>query len=166
MKLSDGCNIARRGAGTIVSGHPGAAHSSPPPFRPFPLELHPTKRSAFLYQITGPSSLISVSQDHHILCHWICWVKISGVQSILLDKLTPWSRGLPEKLTDPQLVKKFPLFYSPKIHYRIHKSPPPVPILSHKNPVHVPLPTARRSILILSSHIRGGLRNKYGQIRL
>jgi len=28
---------------------------------PFPLEHHPTKSSASLYQITGPSSLISVS---------------------------------------------------------------------------------------------------------
>ena len=45
-----------------MSGRPGAAHSSPPPpFRSFPLELHPTKSSAFLYQITGPSSRISVS---------------------------------------------------------------------------------------------------------
>ena len=30
-----------------------------------------------------------------------------------------WSRGLPEKLTGPQ-----------KVHYHIHMSPPPVPVLS------------------------------------
>ena len=46
-----------------------------------------------------------------------------------------------------------------KVHYRIHKSPPPVPILSHINPVHAPHPTSWRSILILSSHLRLGLPN-------
>jgi len=85
-----------------------------------------------------PSSLISASQDHHILCHWICWVKISGVQSILLDKLIPSSRVLPEKITGFQLVKKFPYFIGPKAHCRIHKSLPLVPVVSQKNPVHVP----------------------------
>ena len=46
---------------------------------------------------------------------------------------------------------------NPKVQYRIHKCPPPVPILSQFDPVNTPHPTSWRSILILSSHLRLGL---------
>ena len=45
---------------------------------------------------------------------------------------------------------------NPKVHYRIHKPPAPVPVVSQSNPFHV-LHISWRSVLILSSHLRLGL---------
>ena len=72
--------------------------------------------------------------------------------------LTPWCRALLEKLTGLQLIKKFPTFHGTRRFITALTSVRHLS-LSWASPIQFiyPQPTSRRSILILSTHLRLGL---------
>ena len=70
-----------------------------------------------------------------ILCTH-CLTTPSVTQDLLTYLLTPRSRVLLENPTGFAANQEIPrVLWNPKVHYRTHKRPPPVPILSKLHPV-------------------------------
>jgi hypothetical protein len=80
--------------------------------------------------------------------------------SLLTYSLTHSLHGAGYTLKSRQslsLSNKSLSLWKTKVHYRVHKSPPPDPILSQLNPFRPIDPYSLTSILMLSSHLRLGL---------
>jgi hypothetical protein len=107
-----------------------------------------TNTHAKIYLLDTVVSMRSVL--HQI--HNMYWKKNTYLLTYLLTKLSPsWGAANCAATQKPPSNS-----WNPKVQYRVHKSPPLIPILNHINPIHS-IPSYLRSILILSTHPRLGL---------
>ena len=90
-------------------------------------------------------------------CSFVTDIRNMVLSSLLTYLLTPWSRLHLEKLTDSQLVKKFPAYFGTKIFTTACVSSFHLSFCASSIQSITSHPTNWRSILILSSHLRLGL---------
>jgi hypothetical protein len=113
------------------------------------------------------SSLLSeprFSRAHvqYSLIVWFFFLGTGTYNPIIHDdnELTTCSRVLPEKLTGPKLLKKFPAFYGTQRFITTFTTARHLSLFRARSIQSMPPhPASRRSILLLSSHLRLGLRS-------
>ena len=75
-------------------------------------------------------------QKQQLMSHNTPYIPPDITRQLHTYLLTPRSRALLEKLTGFAVNQEIPsILWNPKVHYRTHKRPPPIPILSQPHPI-------------------------------
>ena len=116
------------------------------------------------------SSSGSVTSNKHVLNIEELWqrLKFLVLKNCRYHEVLTYSMGQspswePNRFSADQVILR--ILWNPKFHYRIHKCPPPAPILSQIDPVHTPTSQFLKIYLNISSHLRPGLPSGYHEVR-